>query len=201
MLNQILLKMKKIIFSITVGLLAFAFMASAQLVIKPTVGINFANIKNSSNKYALDGKTGFQIGGSVALGSKIVFEPGLFWQKDNYKVGVDLTTGKDIISGDYSAVKIPVYLGYYIIGDAKSALGIRLFGGPSAKFVISENDNGIPKDLSDINNAIWGVKVGAGAEVSMFFAELGYNWGLNEAFKGIDNSQTNHFELTFGLKF
>ena len=192
-------KMKKIIFSLTIALLAIASVANAQLTIKPAFGINFASI--NTDEYKMDGKTGYMLGGTVAIGSKFIFEPGIFWQKDNYEVNDAWDTGKDVISGDYSAIKIPVYLGYYIIGDAKSTLGVRLFGGPSAKFIISENDNGIPDEFSDVNNAIWGVKAGAGVEFLFLFAELGYNWGLNEVFKDIENSQTNHFELTFGLKF
>jgi hypothetical protein len=191
--------MKKVLLLVLIGMLVVPFTTMAQLKIKPAFGINFASI--NTDKFKMDGKTGYMIGGTVAIGSKFVFEPGIFWQKDNYEVDDAWDTGKDVIKGDYSAIKIPVYLGYYIIGDAKSTLGVRLFGGPSAKFVISENDNGIPDEFSDINNAIWGVKVGAGVEVSIVFAELGYNWGLNEVFKGINNSQTNHFELTFGLKF
>ncbi len=185
--------MKKIIFSVTIALIAFTSMVNAQLTIKPAFGINFSSI--NTDTYKMEGKTGYMIGGTVAIGSKFVFEPGIFWQKDNYEVTGTIGDATDVFKGDYSAVKIPVYLGYYIIGDAKSTLGVRLFGGPSAKFVISENDNGIPDKFDDINSAIWGVKVGAGAEVSMFFAELGYNWGLNEVFSEIDNSQTNHFDL------
>ena len=191
--------MKKTVFSIAIGLLAFTYLASAQITIKPAFGINFASINTKDIK--MEGKTGYMIGGTVAFGSKFVVEPGIFWQKDNYEVEDAWDTGKDVITGNYSNIKIPLYLGYYIIGDAKSTLGIRVFGGPSAKFVISSDDNGIPDEFSDVNNAIWGVKAGAGVEFSLFFAELGYNWGLNEVFKDIENSQTNHFELTFGLKF
>ena len=76
--------MKKIIFSITIGLLAFTFMANAQLTIKPAFGINFASL--DTKEYKMEGKTGYMIGGTVAIGSKFIFEPGIFWQKDNYEV-------------------------------------------------------------------------------------------------------------------
>lgn len=190
--------MKKTIFSIAIGLLAFTYMANAQITIKPAFGINFASI--NTDKVKMEGKTGYMIGGTVAFGSKFVVEPGIFWQRENFEATNAWDTGADVIKGNYNNLKIPVYLGYYIIGDAKSTLGIRVFGGPSAKFVLSADfDDADVKDK--LNSAIWGVKAGAGVEFSLFFAELGYNWGLNEVFKDIENSQTNHFELTFGLKF
>ena len=193
--------MKKTLLVVLIGLWFVPFVSFAQLKIKPAFGINFANIKDSEGNFALDGKTGYQVGGTVQLGSKFVFEPGIFWQRDNYEVKDALSTGKDIIKGDYSSLKIPVYLGYYIVGDAKSTLGIKLFGGPSAKFVISEDNNGLPDQFSDLNDAIWGVKAGAGVDFLSVFVELGYNWGLNEVFKDVEDSQTNHFEITFGLMF
>ncbi len=191
--------MKKTLLVILIGLLVVPFASFAQLKIKPAFGINFSSV--NTDEFKMEGKTGYQIGGTVQLGNKFVFEPGIFWQRDNYEVTDAISTGQDVIKGNYSSLKIPVYLGYYIIGDAKSTLGIKLFAGPSAKFVITENDNGLPTEFSDLNDAIWGVKAGAGVDFLFLFADLGYNWGLNEVFKDVENSQTNHFEITFGLKF
>ncbi len=191
--------MKKTLLVILIGLLVVPFTSFAQLKIKPAFGINFSSV--NTDEFKMEGKTGYQIGGTVQLGNKFVFEPGIFWQRDNYEVTDAISTGQDVIKGNYSSLKIPVYLGYYIIGDAKSTLGIKLFAGPSAKFVITENDNGLPTEFSDLNDAIWGVKAGAGVDFLFLFADLGYNWGLNEVFKDVENSQTNHFEITFGLKF
>ncbi len=202
--------MKKTLFIILIGLMAVPFATFAQLKIKPSFGINFANIKNSDNKFAIDGKTGFSIGGTVQFGEKFVVEPGIFWQKDNYEgeySAVGIT--KEVINGDYSSLKIPLYLGYYIIGDSKSTIGIKVFGGPSAKFNLgagSDEVEGIGEiGKDDIENIIWGVKAGAGVDFMSFFADLGYNWGLNDVFNSDRlsdiNSQTNHFEITIGLKF
>jgi len=201
--------MKKTLVIILAALLIAPFATFAQIKIKPAFGINFANIKNSDNKFAIDGQTGFSVGGTVQIGKKFVVEPGVFWQKDKYEIkDIDDMPG-EIIKGDYSSIKIPLYLGFYIIGDSKSTLGIKIFGGPSAKFNIGAGSDEIEgiKEIGkdDIQNAIWGVKAGAGVDFMFLFADLGYNWGLNDVFKGDRigdiNSQTNHFELTVGLKF
>ncbi|NPA36598.1 MAG: PorT family protein [Chlorobi bacterium] len=193
--------MKKTLLILMVTLLLVPFASMAQIKIKPAFGINFASL--NTDEYKMEGKTGYQIGGSIAFGTKFIVEPGIFWQKDNYEGEYTaLSIGQEVVfDGDYSSLKIPLYFGYYLIGDSKSTLGIRVFGGPSAKFVISDDNNGLPDEFSDINDAIWGIKLGAGVDFSFMFAELGYNWGLNEVFDGVDNSQTNHFELTFGMKF
>jgi hypothetical protein len=201
--------MKKTIIIILAALLIAPVATFAQIKIKPAFGINFSNIKNDDNKFAIDGQTGFSVGGTVQIGRKFVVEPGVFWQKDKYEIkDVDALPG-EVIKGDYSSIKIPLYLGFYIIGDSKSTLGIKVFGGPSAKFNIGAGSDEIAgiKDIGkdDINNAIWGVKAGAGVDFMFLFADLGYNWGLNDVFKGDwfndVKSQTNHFELTIGLKF
>jgi len=201
--------MKKTLLIIMIGIIAVPFATLAQLKIKPAFGINFAHIKDSEGNFAIDGQTGFQAGGSIQFGKKFVVEPGVFWQKDKYEIKSVDDAFSGVISGHYSSLKIPLYLGFYIIGDAKSTLGIRVFGGPSAKFNIgagSDEIGGITEiGKDDIKNAIWGVKAGAGVEFMFLFAELGYNWGLSDVFSGdrfgdVD-SQTNHFELTFGLKF
>jgi len=201
--------MKKTLVIILAALLVAPVATFAQLKIKPAFGINFAHIKNSDNRFAIDGQTGFSVGGTVQIGRKFVVEPGVFWQKDNYEIKDIEDMPGEIIKGDYSSIKIPLHLGFYIIGDSKSTLGIKVFGGPSAKFNIGagSDDIGGIKEIGkdDIQNAIWGVKAGAGVDFMFLFADLGYNWGLNDVFKGDRlgdiNSQTNHFELTVGLKF
>jgi len=201
--------MKKTLLIVLIGMLVIPFSTMAQLKIKPSFGINFANIKNSDNKFAIDGQTGFSVGGTVQIGRKFVVEPGVFWQKDKYEIKDINDVPGAVIKGDYSSIKIPLYLGFYLIGDSKSTLGIKIFGGPSAKFNLgagSDEIGGITEiGKDDIQNAIWGVKAGAGVDFMFLFADLGYNWGLNDVFNGDRfndvNSQTNHFELTVGLKF
>jgi len=176
--------MKKAVLIILVAVLVIPVATMAQLKIKPSFGINFANVKNGSGKVAIDGQTGFQVGGTVQFGRKFVVEPGVFWQKDKYEVKSADDAFKGVVSGHYNSLKIPLYLGYYVIGDAKSTLGIRVFGGPSAKFNMgagSDEIEGIGEIVKDdIKNAMWGVKAGAGVEFMFMFAELGYNWRFSE---------------------
>lgn len=198
--------MKKTLFIFLMAIIAIPFSTQAQFKFKPSFGINFAHFKKGNSVLALDGQTGFSAGISLAIGKKFIVEPGVFWEKDNYEVKSAEDAFEGVVKGDYNSLKIPLYLGYYIIGDSKSTFGLRILAGPSAKFTLgaSSDEIGGIGDIGkdDIKNAIWGVKAGAGVDFLFLFAELGYNWGLSDVFKNYDsNSQTNHFELTFGLKF
>jgi len=198
--------MKKTLFIFLLSVIAIPFATQAQIKFKPAFGINFAHIKNSEGHLAIDGQTGFSVGLSLAIGKKLYVEPGVFWEKDNYEVKSAEDAFKGVIQGNYNGLKIPLNVGFYLLGDSKAKLGVRVFGGASGKFTLGassdeiEGIGDIGKD--DIKNSIWGVKAGAGVDFLFLFAELGYNWGFGDVFKNYEgNSQTNHFELTFGLKF
>ncbi len=190
--------MKKNLFAFIV-LIAFSFTAMAQVEIKPAFGVNFSNLKDDSG-YGLKGKTGYQIGGTVAFGKKFYVEPGIFWQKDNYDINDPGDVVDDIKNGGYSTINIPLNVGYSLLGSEETTFGLRVFAGPSAKFVISVvEEGGVTKD--DFNNLLWGLNAGAGLDFWILFADLGYEWGLNEVIKSVDNTTKNdHFYINFGVR-
>ncbi len=189
--------MKKNLF-LFIALIAFSFTAMAQVEIKPAFGLNFANLKDDSG-YGIKGTTGYQLGGTVAFGEKFYVEPGFFWQRDNYDVNDPGDLGDDIKKGGYSTIWIPLNVGYSLLGSEETTFGLRVFGGPSVKFVTSVvEEGGITKD--DFNNLLWGVNAGVGLDVWILFADLGYEWGLNEVIKSVDNSTNHHFWINFGVR-
>jgi hypothetical protein len=205
--------------TIILVLVTFSFSAFSQVEIKPAIGVDFSHFKDEGG-YGLKGKTGFQVGGSVAFGKKFYFEPGIFWQKTNFEFNNtdggeavlkkgSLTSktfsanaegsGETVNSG-FSTINIPLFVGFHFLGKEDSNFGLRVFAGPSAKFVISAvEEGGITKD--DFNNLLWGINAGAGLDFWILFADLGYEWGLKDVFKNATQStKNNHFTLNLGVR-
>lgn len=110
------------------------FTAHAQVTIKPAVGINFSDYSKDPATGEYKSKVGWQIGGSVAFGKKWYIEPGVFYVKKSTEA-VDLGTTIPDVTYDISGFRIPVSIGFNVIGHEKSAIGLRAYGGPSAFIV------------------------------------------------------------------
>jgi hypothetical protein len=73
--------MKKLLL-LSIACLTFTVLAYAQeVVIKPTVGINFTNFSKDPTTGTYKSQVGYQIGGSVSFGEKFYVEPGVFYAK------------------------------------------------------------------------------------------------------------------------
>src|ERR1700746_365647 len=121
--------------SIAIALfLAFNFSIltlSAQTVIKPAVGINLTDYSKDPSTGKYKSQVGYQIGGSIAFGKKIYFEPGLFYLKKTTEFVSENSSASDVKFG-ISGFRIPVSVGINLLGSEKSTIGLRVFGGPSA---------------------------------------------------------------------
>jgi len=193
--------MKRTFFTLAI-MLGMAFMLQAQIEIKPTIGINFSRLSDDPDNFSQSARVGYQIGGSVQIGKKLYFEPGIFWAKAGselvHKDQSDLNFKTDI-----SAIRIPAFVGYYIIGgDEKNTFGLRVFGGPTMSWVTKIEGDGKKLDKEDFNNFLWGVDVGAGVDVWLLFLDIGYEWGLNPVFKDDPNdAKNNAFWANLGFRF
>jgi hypothetical protein len=162
--------MKKCL-SVACTALLISFGLQAQTTIKPAIGINFTDFsKTSYGDY--QSRVGWQLGGSVAFGQKVYFEPGIFYSQKSSTYTTTSSTNK--VDFDVSGFRIPVAVGVNVLGDSKSGVGLRIFGGGSGYFVTGNKGlNGI-----DISKANWGLFAGAGVDFSMIFVEASYEWSL-----------------------
>lgn len=158
-----------------------AFAAHAQVTIKPAVGVNFSDYSKDPATGEYKSKVGWQIGGSVAFGKKWYFEPGIFYVKKSTEA-VDLGTTVPDVTYDISGFRIPVAIGFNVIGHEKSAVGLRIYGGPSAFIVTSKK--GFPTN-EEINNAAFGLFAGLGVDISIIFVEASYEWSLTNIQKDV----------------
>ena len=168
---------------ITLIFTAAALNTNAQVAIKPSVGINLTDFSKDPNTGKYKSRVGYQIGGSVAFGKKFYVEPGFFWVKKSteyvYEGG---GSGQiDDTKFDISGIRIPVSVGVHVLGNEKSLVGLRAFGGASA-FILTNVKN---LDQDDFKTASWGVFAGAGLDITIIFVEAKYEWSLTNIQKNV----------------
>ena len=179
--------MKKSLLTIAL-IVGAAIMVHAQIEIKPTFGINLSKLSTEPDNFNQSARVGYNFGGSLQFGKKLYVEPGIFWEK----MGSELVHANqtDIkYTTNISAMRIPVFVGYQILGgDKENIFGLRVFGGPTGSWVtkIKGTDaQGTDTELKkeDFNSFLWGIDAGAGVDVWLLFLDIGHEWGLNSVFK------------------
>ncbi len=170
--------------------------ANAQMIIKPAIGLNLTTFSSDIPTHEIDGRLGWQLGGTVAIGSQFYFEPGIFWVKNNWNLNNDGTKFKN----DISSLRIPVFVGWNVVGDPDDDRNFHIFAGPSAMIVTSTNSEVTGMDEDAFNKFILGANIGAGISVGKIFVDVGYEWGLNNMYKEDDND-TKHRSLWINAGF
>ena len=152
---------------------------SQTVVIKPAIGINFSDFSKEPVTGKYSSQVGWQIGGSIAFGERFYFEPGIFYaqKSTNYTSSGSTADQKFNISG----VRIPVGIGFKLLGTEKSPINIRVMGGGSAFILTSVSDG----NKSDYSSPTWGVYAGAGVDFLMLFVDVKYEWSLTNVQKDI----------------
>ena len=157
------------------ALLTVSFL-SAQTTIKPTVGLNFTDFSNDiSGVGEFKAKTGWQIGGSVAFGKKFYFEPGIFYTAKSTEFQTSSSVTAPDQKTNINGIRIPLGVGLNLIGNEKTLVGLRGFGGVSGFFLTSVGDN---LDKNDFEKANFGVFAGAGIDIWKLFLDLSYEWSM-----------------------
>jgi opacity protein-like surface antigen len=172
--------------------------------IKPGVGVNFTDFSQDPATGEVKGKAGFQIGGSVEFGKKLLFEPGIFYvgKTSEYTTGTGSTASN--ITAGLQGIRVPVALGLEVLGKSSSTFGVRLFGGPSAFFVTKISDDLDQAQRDNISKTNFGLFAGAGLDLSLFYVDASYEWSMTNIQKEIQNidlGKTRSFFLTAGLRF
>src|SRR5664279_2053035 len=179
------MNMKKKILLTVLCYLVVVVAYSQEIVIKPTVGLDFTNLSKDPSTGTYKSQAGFQVGGSVSFGKKFYVEPGVFYAEKSadyvyVNSGTNSTTRYSL-----SGIRIPLAVGYSIIGggNIKDPFGLRVFGGGSA-FILTSVSQG---NKSDYNSTNWGVFAGLGLDVAFLFLDLKYEWSLTN----VQNSITS----------
>jgi len=188
--------MKKII--VLIAGVAFLSAGYTQTTIKPTIGFNVTDFTKSDDGQS-KGKIGYQIGGSVAFGKKIYFEPGIFYVGKSTEFST-VNTSPATYNANIKGIRVPLAVGVNVLGSAESDVTLRIFGGPSA-FFITSTDN-LNKDQMNTTN--WGLFAGAGVDFWKVFLDVSYEWSLTNIQKdisAIEYGKTRSLFVSAGFRF
>jgi len=189
--------MKKIVALITMACIAFH--AFSQITIKPAAGLNFTDFsKDGGPGGKAQAKVGWQLGGSVAFGNKFYWEPGIFYVGKSTQFTSTLTSSSDITTS-FSGIRLPLNVGYQLIGNEKSAATLRIFGGISGFFITSADN--INKD--SLNTSIFALLAGAGVDIWKLFVDFSYEWSMTNIqndIHQIDLGKTRTVFINAGLR-
>ena len=144
-------------------------------------GLNLSNINFDSSFGDPDSRTGYHIGfvGQLSLAGMFALQPEVLYSAQGVK---DL---------DIDYLNIPILFKY------KVAKVLSFEAGPQFGIVVNDDlkDSGISSDL--IKNSDISAAVGAGVEVSKFFAQIRYNFGFTDVLENID-SKNGNFQVSVG---
>ncbi len=180
-------------------LLSFYLSGFSQTVIKPAIGMNFTHLSNDPLSYETTGRIGWQIGGTITFGDKFYLEPGIFWEKNNWNLQ-NLDPQIPEFTNDMSALKIPLFIGINVIGEADEQ-NFHIMGGPTMRIVTDVDPGTTGKTKDDFSDFIMGIDIGAGISLGKIFIDAGYEWGLTNIYKDeTEDIRSRGFWLNAGFR-
>jgi len=181
-------------FLITFAFTLSLFICNAQLEIRPFVGANLSNVSEAPDGTSTKAKLGGQIGASLMIGNQFHVNPGIayFRRSTEFSTEGNVNTDQTV-----EGVLIPLLVGYrFIDADDKPVFNFRLYAGPSLMFLTTtEYDDDALNEQVDWNDSQWGAQVGAGIDLSIFFVDVLYEFGLTNANDGLrgESGLTDNF--------
>ncbi|MCH2214813.1 MAG: PorT family protein [Flavobacteriales bacterium] len=165
--------------------IAFLFILSvhSQVEIRPFIGGNLSNITDSPDGTSTQAKLGVQVGSSVMIGNKLHLNPGIAWFSRSTEYSGE---GNFNLDQTIEGVIIPLLVGYRLMDPSSEPfINLRVFGGPSMMFLTkTEVDNSTINEAIDWSENQWGAQIGAGIDISIFFADISYEFGLSDTGEG-----------------
>ena len=185
-------------------LMLFAMTASVmsgQVTLKPGIGLNWTDFSKTQDDGDFKAKVGWHVGASALFGNKIYGELGVFYVEKTTNF-VSSTSGVEDIESKLKGIRIPLNIGWNIIGNEESLIDVHAFGGISAFFLTSavRNDTDIKEFVNDVQ---WGVFAGAGIDIWLLFVDLSYEWSLSDISTDVNNidvGSTRGFYATAGIR-
>lgn len=169
------------------------------LVLKPAVGLTWTDLTEDPATGDAQAKAGWQLGGTALFGEKLYFEAGAFYARKSTDITATSAGGNVDVSG-VDGFRIPVAVGYHLLGRDQGSLALRVFGGGAVFFVTSVDAAGL--STSDFESPTWGVFAGVGVDFLFLFADLSYEWSLTDltSASAVDVGQSRSLFLNAGVK-
>lgn len=170
----------------------------SQVELKPAAGVNFTSYSKDPESGTTSARVGWQFGGTVSYGDKFYGEGGIFW---SYKSNeIEQITNNQTFKTSISGLRFPVMVGYHLLGKETGIVGLRAFGGGSLFLITSVDAEGLTKD--DFTSPTYGVFLGAGVDISMFFLDFKYEWSLSDvsSITSFDVGKSRTFFINGGVR-
>ena len=183
---------------LTLALALAPGLAAAQLTLKQAAGVTFSDVTRDPQSGQASGKVGWQAGGTALLGELLYLEAGAFYARKSTTI---TAASQGVDFGGLTGLRVPVVVGYHLIGDARGFLSVRAFGGASAFFVTAVDGSGLAR--GDLGDPTYGVLAGVGLDVAFLFADLSSEWSLTDlsTLETVDVGASRAPYLNVGLKF
>jgi len=197
--------MRKII--ICVGLLLLAnlsFAQSSPVIINPVAGINFSTLTNEPSGFTSKGSLGWQFGGNIRLGEKILFQPGMQLAQLVSELSRDDINpfNTDTFKTTLTVLRIPLLAGVQFLDtQTKDAVNWDFHAGIAVEMVL-----GVTGLLTsdDINSSLFSAVVGAGVDIYSITLAIDYELGLSKFYRSggrFDaDTKNNVFLVSIGWK-
>ena len=190
--------MKHILLSLTLSLFLYN-QSNAQFKINPQIGLTVQKLSNNELKTTAGGTTttsdvdfegelGFMMGADARFGRRLYFQPGVFYVKNTTVSTIDGDTlgNIDFENKIYrSSFKLKALAGYDLVH--KDGFKLRLNAGPTFDFITSIDDSKDKINKDNFNDGSFNIDAGVGVDIWFLTAELGYSYGLTNAY---DNNDT-----------
>lgn len=197
--------MKKTLAAVIVSLSLLNLNSKAQSIVNPQV-LPFKQQKTHQTNLKTKALVGYCIGGDGRFGGRFYFQPGLFYGQQSFTqystIDSSLTVSDVDRNLNRNIFTIKTFAGFDLVH--KDGFKLRVNGGPSVDFITkTKNEDGtLSKD--DVNSTIFNARLGAGVDIWFLSFDIGYSWGLTDAFTdntNADNSTFNTLYITAGVVF
>ena len=196
--------MKKVQIIIIITLLFVSFNLTAQDILN--LGIKGGYTSNKVTVNISDIEEGltesFHFGAFTRLNIKRIFlQPECYYVTKGGLLTETIDELPIVSTFSVKCIDIPILLGYKLID--LDAVNLRIFAGPVASIVVGsyfELSNTFESITAEsINEAIWGVQVGAGIDIFMFSLDLRAESGITEISRNSPDFDLHHNTVNISL--
>jgi len=141
---------------------------------------------------------GFHVGVDARIGPYgFYLSPGLHY----YNIEIAAGQGFNFLSGGpkYHIIKGPLNVAYKMFITRK--FKFRIKGGLDINYILLIDNNDYDISFENVNDAYFGLNLGAGFDISRFTIDFNYESGLTNSITDDDNSKLNYFSASLGFFF
>ncbi len=162
---------------------------------------------DSEDNIVSNSTEGFNLGFSYKRGRFFYYEVGARYNYRAFSVsGVSDESNSTAESNfSVSTLDLPITGGINITSFADRLIGLRVFVSAIPSFLVSQDIDELPLEKDDINNFMLYGQGGIGIDITVFFIEIGYNYGFSNLINDIDSesitSNPGQAYLNIGFRF